>query len=47
MKKFFTDNMHLFVIIALALAGFAVYKIVKSNKNSVNSTTTATEAITE
>lgn len=45
MKKFFTDNMHLFVIIALALAGFAVYKIVKSNKNTT--ATTVTDAITE
>lgn len=33
MKKFLTDNMHWIVLIALVLAGFAVWKITKGNKN--------------
>lgn len=48
MKKFLTDNMHILVLIALVLAGFAVYKICKKNKedgksSSDNSTTKSEE----
>lgn len=31
MKKFLTDNMYWIVLIALVLAGFAVWKITRSN----------------
>lgn len=34
MKKFFTDNLWLFVIIALAGAGYAVWQIRKSKNES-------------
>ena len=45
MKKFLTDNMHWIVLIALVLAGFAVWKITKGNKNEklITKPETATE----
>lgn len=47
MKKFITDNMHILVLIALVLAGFAVYKICKKNnedgKSSSDNSTTKSE----
>lgn len=48
MKKFLTDNMHWIVLIALVLAGFAVWKITKGNKNGkLIPTNTNTETATE
>lgn len=48
MKKFLTDNMHWIVLIALVLAGFAVWKITKGNKNGKPiPTNTTTETATE
>ena len=47
MKKFFNDNLHWFVIIALILAGFAVYKIAKANGGKLFTKEAETPAITE
>lgn len=47
MKKFFNDNLWWMVIIAIALAGFAIYKTMGKNEVtetvSVSSTGTAAE----
>lgn len=32
MKKFITNNVHFFVIAAILIAGYAIYKTVKSEK---------------
>lgn len=36
MKKFLTDNIHWIALGALVLAGFAVWKIMKGNKETGN-----------
>ncbi len=46
MKKFLTDNMHILVLIALVLAGFAVFKICKKNKDEKSSSSNKTETTT-
>lgn len=44
MKKFFNDNMWWMVIIAIAVGGFALYKVLKQNNEE---TVELTEKVTE
>ena len=45
MKKFFNDNMWWMVIIAIAVGGFALYKVLKKdNEETVELTEKVTEA---
>lgn len=44
MKKFFNDNMWWMVIIAIAVGGFALYKVLKQNEETVELTEKVTEA---
>jgi hypothetical protein len=40
MKKFFNDNMWLFVIAAVAMAGFAIWKVTKKDETVTTMTVT-------
>lgn len=46
MKKFFTDNIVIIVILALALAGFAVYKQYKGSKAETTTPSVKDESLT-
>jgi uncharacterized membrane protein YebE (DUF533 family) len=42
MKKFLTDNIHIIVVIAVALAGYAVYTQWKKNQDETKTTPVTT-----